>query len=108
MEKNKRKENHTHTRVCELQYTHFFSSSKVSVAYLMPSFGHRDQQKHNNGEKEKRGRVSAFVISTLRERRKEQEINQAHGMYKKNLLDFLILDSVSYHIVHMIWWKREK
>jgi len=82
-----------------------------SAAYPRPSFEHIHSYINKNTTIENK---KSFILSNQHpEQTKEKKMNtrnksSTHGMYKKKVLISFFLDSVSYHIVHMIWWKEKK
>jgi hypothetical protein len=86
---------------------------EFSAVYPYPIlWAHIHKQKHNNRKRRKR----SFIFSNQHpktNKKKEEEEEEKKIKHtectKEKVFDFLcFLDSVSYHIVHMIWWKREE
>ncbi len=111
MTKKKQKKNNKGEKHASINYNIHFSCLNFLLFIPIPSFGHIYINKNTTIEKEEK-EVSSLAISTPKQtkkrRRRRKKIKHTECT-KEKVFDFLcFLDSVSYHIVHMIWWKREE
>jgi len=84
---------------------------EFSAVYPYPIlWAHIHKQKHNNRKRRKRSFIFSNQHPKTNKKKEEEEKKIKHTeCTKEKVFDFLcFLDSVSYHIVHMIWWKREE